>query len=101
MVQQLSAHVPLQPPEVRRFRSRVRTWHRLARHAMIGVPHRKQRKMGMDVSSGPVFLGKKRGGLEADISSGLIFLKRKRKKRIFQMANKHEKMLKKQQGNVN
>ena len=29
-------------------------------HAVVGVPHRKQRKMGMDVSSGPVFLRKKR-----------------------------------------
>ena len=31
----------------------------------------------MDVSSGPVFLNKKRGGL-AVVSSGLIFLKRKK-----------------------
>ena len=38
----------------------VRTWHCLARHAVVGVPHIKQRKMGMDVSPGPVFLGKKR-----------------------------------------
>ena len=29
-------------------------------HAVVGVPHIKQRKMGMDVSSGPVFLSKKR-----------------------------------------
>ena len=34
----------------------------------------------MDVSSGPVFLSKKRGGLVADVSSGLIFLKKKKKK---------------------
>ena len=32
--------------------------------------------MGMDVSSGPVFLTK-RGGLEA-VSSGLVFLKKKK-----------------------
>ena len=32
----------------------------------------------MDVSSGPVFLSKKRGGLAADVSSGLIFLKEKK-----------------------
>ena len=35
--------------------------------------------MGTDVSSGPVFLSKKRGGLAVDVSSGLIFLKKKRK----------------------
>ena len=29
-------------------------------HAVIGVPHIKHGKMGMDVSSGPVFLSKKR-----------------------------------------
>ena len=47
-------------PKVRRFRSRVRTPHRLARHAVVGVPHIKQRKTGTDVSSGPVFLSNKR-----------------------------------------
>ena len=29
-------------------------------HAVAGIPRIKQRKMGMDVSSGPVFLSKKR-----------------------------------------
>ena len=29
-------------------------------HAVVGVPHIKWRKMGTDVSSGPVFLSKKR-----------------------------------------
>ena len=42
------------------FGSRVQTWHCLASHAVVGVPHIKQRKMGMDVSSGPVFFSKKR-----------------------------------------
>ena len=28
-------------PQVRRFRSQVRTWHCLARHAAVGVPHIK------------------------------------------------------------
>ena len=37
--------------------------------------------MGMDVSSGPIFLSKKnRGGLTVDASSGVIFLKKKKKK---------------------
>ena len=29
-------------------------------HAVVGIPHIKQRKMGTDVSSGPVFLSEKR-----------------------------------------
>ena len=29
------------PPRVRWFRSQVQTWHRLARHAVVGVPHIK------------------------------------------------------------
>ena len=33
-------------------RIQVRTWHRLASHAVVGVPHIKWRKMGTDVSSG-------------------------------------------------
>ena len=48
-------------PGVRRPKSRVRTWHCLAPHAVVGVPHIKWRKMGTDVSSGPGFLSKKRG----------------------------------------
>ena len=36
----------------------------------------------MDVSSGPVFLSKKKGGgLAADVTSGLIFLKKEKKKK--------------------
>ena len=31
----------------------------LSSNAVAGIPHRKERKMGMDVSSGPVFLSKK------------------------------------------
>ena len=60
MVQRLSAHVLLRRPEVHRFGSQVQTWNRLASHAVVGVPHIKWRKMGMDVSSGPAFLSKKR-----------------------------------------
>ena len=77
----LSMHGPLQQPGVCQLGSWVLTWHHLASHAMVGIPHIKQRKMGMDVSSGPVFLSKKRGGLVADVSSGLIFLKKKKKKK--------------------
>ena len=60
VAQQLSTHVlPLQPG-VGWFGSRVQTWRGLASHAVVGIPHIKHRKMGMDVSSGPVFLSKKR-----------------------------------------
>ena len=41
-------------------RIRVQTWHHLAHHAVVGVPPIKYKKMGMDVSSGPIFLSKKR-----------------------------------------
>ena len=52
--------------------------HSLPSHAVAGVPHIKYRKMGTDVSSGPIFLSKKRGGLVVDVSSGLIYLKEKK-----------------------
>ena len=41
VVQRLSSHVPLRQPRVHRFRSRVRTWHHLASHAVVGVPRIK------------------------------------------------------------
>ena len=34
--------------------------HRLSNHAVAGVPYIRQRKMGMDVSSWPIFLSQKR-----------------------------------------
>ena len=60
VAQQLSSHIPLRQPGVHQFGSRVQIRHRLARHAVVGVPRIKQRKMGTDVSSGLVFLSKKR-----------------------------------------
>ena len=39
-------------------------------------PTYKEREMGMDVSSGPVFLSKRRGGLAVDVSSELMFLEK-------------------------
>ena len=82
LAQWLSAHIILRRPGVRWFGSQVWTWHRLASHAVAGVPHITQRKMGTDVSSGSVFLSKRRGGLVIDVSSGLIFLKKKTKRRL-------------------
>ena len=52
--------------------------HCLAGHA-VAASHIKWRKMGTDVSPGPVFLSKKRGGL-ADVSTGLISSQKKKKK---------------------
>ena len=40
--------------------SLARSWHSLSSDTAAGILHIKQRKMGMDVSSGPVFLKKKR-----------------------------------------
>ena len=80
VAQWLSAHVLILRPGVRWFGSQVQTWHCLARHAVAVVPHIKYRKMGTDVSSVPLFLSKKRGGLAA-VSSGLIFLKKKKKEK--------------------
>ena len=41
---------------------RIQVWarHHLSSHAVADIPHIKQRNMGMDVSSGPGFLSKKR-----------------------------------------
>ena len=71
VAQQLSLHVPLQQPRVHRFRSRVWTYTLLVRPCCGRHPTYKV-EMGTDVSSGPVFLSKKK----ADVSSRLIFLKK-------------------------
>ena len=60
VAQRLSVQVPLQRPGVHWFGSQVWTWHGLTSHAVVGVPHVKQRKMGTDVSSGLFFLKKRR-----------------------------------------
>ena len=36
-----SSHVPLQQPGVHQFGSPVWTWHCLAGHAVVGIPHIK------------------------------------------------------------
>ena len=61
VVQQLSLHILLQWPRVHWFGSWVQT------DAPLGKPYcgrrptyKKKRKMGTDVTSGPVFLSKKR-----------------------------------------
>ena len=56
MVQPLSSHVLLGRPGV----PGSDPGSDMASHAVLDVPHRKWRKMGIDVSSGPVFLSKKR-----------------------------------------
>ena len=66
-------------PVVCRFRSRVRTWHRLACHAVVGVPtYKNGRGRWAWVLAQGQSSSAKRGGL-AVVSSGLIFLKKKKK----------------------
>ena len=55
----LSWHTPLWRPGVCRFRSQAQTYTPLIKPCCAGVPHTKQRKIGADVSSGPIFLTKK------------------------------------------
>ena len=74
-VPQLGVHVLLWRPGGDRFRSQVQRWHHFACHAVVGTPDIKQKEMGMDVSSEPVFLRKR--GASAAVSSGIIFLKKK------------------------
>ena len=64
-------------PGVRWFGSQVRTWHHLASHAVVGIPHIKWGKMGMMLAQGQSSSAK-RGGLAA-VSSGLIFLEKRKK----------------------
>ena len=42
MAQWLSSQILLRWPEVHRFGSRVWTWHRLASHSVVGIPHIKK-----------------------------------------------------------
>ena len=75
-----SSHVPLLWLRVHRFGSHLWTYVLLLKSYCSRHPVYKIKEDGMDVSSGPVFLSKKRGGLVADVSSGLMFLKTKKKK---------------------
>ena len=52
-----------------------------------GEKGKKRRRIGNNVSLGPVFLSKKRGGL-ADVSTGLIFLTHTHKKRYKNCQNR-------------
>ena len=59
VAQWLSSHVPLLGrPGFAGLDPGCGQWHRLAHHAVVGIPHIKKRKMGTDVSSGPGFLSK-------------------------------------------
>ena len=71
---QLSLRALLQRPGVCRFGFQVRTYTLLIKPCSGGILYAKQRKIGIDVSSGAIFLKLKRGGLATDISSGSIFL---------------------------
>ena len=60
VAQWLSLHAPHQWPRVCGFRSRAHTYTLLIKPCSHDVPHTKQRKTGTDVSSGPIFLTKKK-----------------------------------------
>ena len=63
VVQWLSSHVPLLGGRGSRVQIPGADMTPLGKsHAVVGVPHIKWRKVGTDVSSGPVFLSKKRIG---------------------------------------
>ena len=76
VVQRFSSRALLQWLGIRGLDPERRPMHQLSSHAVAGVSYIKLRKMGMDVSSGPIFLSKKTR-IEADVSLGLIFLKKK------------------------
>ena len=79
VAQWLSAHVPIQRPGVRWFRSRVQTWHCLESHAVVGPTYKVEEEWAGMLAQGQSSSAK-RGELAADVSSGLIFLKKKIKK---------------------
>ena len=90
MAQRLTAHVLLQRPGVRRFRSRVRTWHCLASRAVVGSHIESRGRWARMLAQGQASSAK-RGGL-AVVSSRLIFLKNKQtnkqnKKKLLVMFN--------------
>ena len=60
--------------------------HHLSSHAVAGIPNIKWKKMGTDVSSGPISSAK-RGGLAVDVSRGLIFLNQEKEKETFTEIN--------------
>ena len=61
VVQRLSSHIPLLGGPGSLVRIPGADMALLGKsHAVVGVPHIKQRKMGKDISSGPVFLSEKR-----------------------------------------
>ena len=60
VAQWLSSCSLLWRPGVHWFGSWARPTQCLSSHAVAGIPHIKQRKMGMNVSSRSIFLGKKR-----------------------------------------
>ena len=69
-------HALLQLPRVCQFGSWAQTYTQLIKLCCGGVPHIKQRKMGLDVNSGPIFLSKKRIGDRCQFR--LIFVKKKK-----------------------
>ena len=81
VAQQLTVCILLWRPGVRWFRSWVWTRLQLAGHTVVGIPHMGWRKMGMDVSSGPVCLNKKRRIGSSQLRANLPQKKKREPKR--------------------
>ena len=60
VVQWLGSRTPFWLPGVHEFRSWVQTYTVLIKPCCGGIPYTKQRKVGIDVSSGPIFLTHKK-----------------------------------------
>ena len=58
VAQRLSLRAPLQQPRVNEFRSQAQTYAPLIKPCCGGVPHTKQWKSDMDISSPSIFLTK-------------------------------------------
>ena len=78
VAQRLSAHGPLRRLGVHWLESQVWTWHGLASHAVVGIPHIKVEEGGHGMLAQGQSSSAKRGGLAVDVSSGLIFLKKQK-----------------------
>ena len=79
VAQRLSLHIPLQPPRVCQFGSRVRTFAQFVKPCCGWHPTYKVEEDGHGCQLWTSLPQQKRGGSAADVSSGLIFLKKKKK----------------------
>ena len=81
VAQGLSSHALLGPPGVCGFGSWAQTWHHMSSHAVV-VSRIKQRKIGTDVSSGPIFLTTKQNKTKKPKTNKQIQLCLKKKTKV-------------------